>query len=92
MASSSKSNAPFSWNTYFLCIIRFAVDILHFYIKIKASLENVKQGVDYDWDHYFKNIGPKYKLVLVRKVLFTLLELNSFGPADGLAHHIYLFY
>lgn len=91
MASGSKSNAPFSLNSYFLCIIRFAVDILYFYTQIKASLENVRQDVDFEWDHYFKNIGPNYKLVLVCKVLFTLVELNQLGCANGLAHRIYLF-
>lgn len=50
--------------------------MLHFYTQIKASLENVRQGVDFEWDHYFKNIGPNYKLILVCKVLFSLVELN----------------
>lgn len=68
MASSSKSNAPLSLNSYFLCIIRFAIDILYIYIQIKASLENIRQGVDFEQDHYFQNIGTNYKLVLVYKV------------------------
>lgn len=72
MASSNKSNAPLSLNSYFICIIRFAIDILYFYTHIKALLENVRQGMDFEWDHYFRNIGPNYKLLLACKVLFTL--------------------
>lgn len=63
MASSCKCYAPLSLNTYFLCIIRFALDTLYFYTQIKASLENIRQGVDFEWDHYFQNIGSNYNLV-----------------------------
>lgn len=63
MASSCKCYAPVSLNSYFLCIIRFALDTLYVYTQIKASLENIRQGVDFEWDHYFQNIGPNYNLV-----------------------------
>lgn len=76
MASSSEHNAPLHLNHYFLCTIRFAIHTLSFYTHIRASLENVRQGVDFEWDHYFRNIRLDYKLVLVCNVPFTLVELG----------------
>lgn len=63
MASSCKCYALLSLNSYFLCIIRFVLNTLYFYTQIKATLENIRQGVDFEWDHCFQNIGPNYNLV-----------------------------
>lgn len=63
MASSCKCYAPLSLNSYFLYITRFALDTLYFYIQTKASLENIRKGVDFELDHYFQNIEPNYNLV-----------------------------
>lgn len=73
MASSCKYYAPLSLNSYFLCIIRFALDTLYFYTQIKASLENIRQGVNFEWDHYFQNIGPNYNLVEIGWKIFKQL-------------------